>query len=67
MLKWLRDNVFNYKMKTYQICFLYRNTQKLYLKIDSTTPAKAVKEAKEYINEFSADKNDYKFEGVDEV
>lgn len=67
MIKWLKDNVFNYKIKTYQICFLYRNTQKLYLKIDATTPAKAVKEAKEYINEFSANKNDYKFQGVEEV
>lgn len=67
MLKWLRNNVFNHKMKTYRICFLYKNTQKLYLSIDATTPAKAVKEAKEYINEFSANKNDYKFQGVEEV
>ena len=67
MLKWLKYNVFNHKIKTYQICFLYRNTQKIYLKIDDTTPAKAVKEAKEYINEFSANKNDYKFQGVEEV
>lgn len=67
MLKWLKYNVFNHKIKTYQICFLYRNTQKIYLKIDATTPAKAVKEAKEYIYEFSANKNDYKFLGVKEV
>ena len=67
MLKWLKYNVFNNKIKTYQICFLYRNTQKIYLRIDATTPAKAVKEAKEYINKFSANKNDYKFQGVKEV
>jgi len=66
MIKWLKDNVFNYKIKTYQICFLYRNTQKLYLRIDATTPAKATKEAKEYINRFSTNKNDYKFLGVEE-
>lgn len=67
MLKWLKYNVFNYKMRKYQICFLYGNTQKLYLRIDATTPAKAVKEAKEYIKRFSTNENDYTFIGVEEV